>query len=112
MDGNTVSNAAQMQPRLWQRNGCFMRKCGPVWVLVGAMVRIIDLVSWLVTGWPWRRALMCRWSEMVAVCCLSMCPGLGHHNVCVDDAWAEQLDSCPEGLFIMLEANEKMPLNG
>ena len=32
--------------------------------------------------------------------------------MCVYDTWSEQLDSCPAGRLILLEANEKMSLNG
>ena len=51
-------------------------------------------------------------AELVMMRCLRLHQSLGHHYVCVDKAWAEQLDSCPAGRFILLEANEKMPLNG
>ena len=46
-------------------------------------------------------------AELVMTRCLRLHQSLGHHYVCVDKAWTEQLDSCPAGRFILLEANER-----
>ena len=70
------------------------------------------MVRWLVVLQQWSRDLMCRCAELVLMRYLRLHQKLGHHYVCVDGAWIEQLDSCPVRWFILLEANEKMPLNG
>ena len=70
------------------------------------------MVRWLVVRWSWSRDLVCHYAELVMTHYLRSCQDLEHHYVCVDGAWTEQLDSCPVRWFVMIEANEKMSLNG
>ena len=70
------------------------------------------MVRWLVAHWSWSRDLAHSGAELVVGRYLRPCQELEHHYVCVCGAWIEQLDSCPAGRFILLEANEEMPLNG
>ena len=70
------------------------------------------MVRWLVVHWSRGRDLVHSCAELVVMRCLRSHQPLGHHYVCIDGAWIEQLDSCPAGRFILIEANEKMPLNG